>query len=266
MNRILLLTLFITLSSFAGFAQNVGIGVPAAFVSAMNGCDEKIAPHGIGLATALNCFAGFLAPTIYVPLYHSVGYDATYLGIGALMVVFAVLYQVGARARRPRRRGRWRMRPQALDGPRRDPRHFLPHEHDAVLLSEVWSVDALVTCARARAGSANAFVADGEAWPSWLLIELLAQVVAASAGLRDRQAGSRPRLGLLLGVRDFRSAVGTCANGDMLDLSVRESSRDADGTGVYDGEVRVAGACIASATLTVFLPPDADAYLASVEP
>ncbi|MBL8546457.1 MAG: MFS transporter [Hyphomonadaceae bacterium] len=77
----------------------VGIGVPAAFVSAMNGCDEKIAPHGIGLATALNCFAGFLAPMIYVPLYHLVGYDATYLGVGVLMVVSAVLYQVGARAR-----------------------------------------------------------------------------------------------------------------------------------------------------------------------
>jgi len=77
----------------------VGVGVPAAFVSAMNGCDEKTAPHGIGLAMALNCFAGFLAPTIYVPLYHLVGYDATYLGIGALMVGSAILFLMRSRVR-----------------------------------------------------------------------------------------------------------------------------------------------------------------------
>ncbi|WP_395647692.1 MFS transporter [Terricaulis sp.] len=92
-------TLALTALGVGVGSLGVGIGVPAAFVSAMNGCDERTAPHGIGLATALNCFAGFLAPTIYVPLYHSIGYDATYLGIGALMVAFAFLYLVGSRAR-----------------------------------------------------------------------------------------------------------------------------------------------------------------------
>lgn len=77
----------------------VGIGVPAAFVSVMNRCDEKFAPQGVGLATAINCFAGFLAPTIYVPLYHRFGYDATYLAISALMAVSAVLYVMASRAR-----------------------------------------------------------------------------------------------------------------------------------------------------------------------
>lgn len=75
----------------------VGIGVPAAFVSAMNGCDEKFAPHGVGLAMALNCFAGFLAPTIYMPLYHWVGYDATFLGVGAAMLAAAALHLIASR-------------------------------------------------------------------------------------------------------------------------------------------------------------------------
>lgn len=142
-----------------------------------------------------------------------------------------------------------------------DPGRCLPHEHDAVLLSEAWAEDALTTRGRAIAGTANALVPAGEAWPAWLLVELLAQVVAASAGLRDRQSGLRPRLGLLLGVRDFRAAGEACASGTVLDLVVRESTRDADGTGVYDGEVHVGGEWYAGATLTVFLPPDVDAYL-----
>jgi predicted hotdog family 3-hydroxylacyl-ACP dehydratase len=151
------------------------------------------------------------------------------------------------------------------------PGRYLPHEHDAVLLSAVWSEDDHTTRARARAGSANAFVAEGEGWPAWLLVEALAQVVAACAGMRDSAApgfrvGERPRLGLLLGVREFRSALPSCAAGAELDLSVVESSRDADGTGVYDGEVRIEGKWVASATLTVFLPPDVDAYLGSLEP
>jgi len=51
------------------------------------------------------------------------------------------------------------------------------------------------------------------------------------------------------------------APGERLDLSVHESSRDEDGSGVYDGELRIAGELAASAILTVFLPADVEAYL-----
>jgi predicted hotdog family 3-hydroxylacyl-ACP dehydratase len=54
--------------------------------------------------------------------------------------------------------------------------------------------------------------------------------------------------------------------GATLELTVDESSRDEDGMGVYDGVLAIAGERIASATLSVCLPADVDAYLQGIEP
>lgn len=150
---------------------------------------------------------------------------------------------------------------------------FLPHEGDAVLLDEVWAESATRTCASATVRPGIPFcavdsVAQGaaEGWPAWLAIELLAQVVAASAGLREYRPGVRPRLGLLLGAREFRASCARLPFGARLALAIEESSREPNGMGVYDGELRLAGECVARATLSVYLPEDVDAYLQGVEP
>ncbi|MFM2288627.1 MAG: hypothetical protein RL684_1770 [Pseudomonadota bacterium] len=142
---------------------------------------------------------------------------------------------------------------------------YLPHEHDAVLLEAVWAGGPALTHARACVHPGTPFADDAGGWPDWLAIELLAQLVAACAGLREYRPGVRPRLGLLLGVREYRVLRAGFAPGEQLDLTVHESSRDADGSGVYDGELRIAGELAASAILTVFLPEDTDAYLQGTE-
>jgi predicted hotdog family 3-hydroxylacyl-ACP dehydratase len=151
-----------------------------------------------------------------------------------------------------------------------DPRPFLPHEGDTVLLDAVWAESATRTRATATVRAGTPFFDDAGSglpgWPAWLAIELLAQVVAASAGLREYRPGVRPRLGLLLGARQFSPRVEWLPEGARLALTVDESSRDEDGMGVYDGQVAVAGEVVASATLSVYLPADVDAYLQGLEP
>ena len=151
-----------------------------------------------------------------------------------------------------------------------DPRPFLPHEGDAVLLDAVWAESATRTQATATVRGGTPFrddTGDGLAgWPAWLALELLAQVVAASAGLREYRPGVRPRLGLLLGARQFSPRIAMLPEGARLELTVDESSRDEDGMGVYDGQVAIAGEVVASATLSVYLPADVDAYLQGLEP
>jgi predicted hotdog family 3-hydroxylacyl-ACP dehydratase len=152
----------------------------------------------------------------------------------------------------------------------RDPRPFVPHEGDAVLLDAVWAESATRTCATATVHPGTPLCDDaGEGaggWPAWLVIELFAQVVAASAGLREYRPGARPRLGLLLGVRQFSSRLERLPAGATLELTVDESSRDEDGMGVSDGVLAIAGDPVASATLSVCLPADVDAYLQGIEP
>ena len=150
----------------------------------------------------------------------------------------------------------------ALAGPAR----YLPHEADAVLLDEVWQHDERVTRGSAVVRAGTPFCDDREAWPAWLIIELMAQVVAASAGLREFRAGVRPRLGLLLGVRSFASGHDRFAVGTALEVEAIESTRDEFGMGVYDCLLTVSGERVASAILSVYLPQDVDEYLGSIEP
>ena len=82
---------------------------------------------------------------------------------------------------------------------------LLPHEGDAVLLDAVWIDSPLATCGTATVRAGTPFHHEPGGWPAWMAIELMAQVIAAGAGLRDATPGRRPRLGLLLGARGFES-------------------------------------------------------------
>jgi predicted hotdog family 3-hydroxylacyl-ACP dehydratase len=142
----------------------------------------------------------------------------------------------------------------------------LPHEGDAVLLQQVWAVDATVTRATATVSLDTPFVAADGRWPAWLAIEIMAQAVAGSAGLREYRPGVRPRLGLLLGARNLECKSDAFASGTALLIEVTESSRDEHGMGVYDCTIDADGTRIASATLSVYLPASVDDYLGSLEP
>jgi predicted hotdog family 3-hydroxylacyl-ACP dehydratase len=142
----------------------------------------------------------------------------------------------------------------------------VPHEGDAILLDEVWQESAHMTRATVVVAGPTPFTDTPGGWPAWLIIELMAQVVAASAGLREFRPGVRARLGLLLGVRSFICRQDVFAAGTRLQLEAAESSRDESGMGVFDCRLAADGKALASGVLTVYLPDSADAYLESLEP
>ena len=142
---------------------------------------------------------------------------------------------------------------------------YLPHDADAVLIENVRAIDAYTTCATATLQMQTPFSDANGACPNWLVIEMMAQAVAAGVGLREFQPGIRPRLGLLLGVRNFVCSAGNFTAGTTLEFEVKESTRDDRGMGVFDCALDVAGARVARATLSVYLPTDMDEYLRSIE-
>lgn len=143
---------------------------------------------------------------------------------------------------------------------------YLPHAGDALLLDAVTQVDEYQTLGTARVRNPNPFCADENGWPSWIAIELMAQVVAAGAGLRELRPGQKPRLGLLLGVREFHCSLPVFQTDAVLRVEATESTRDAHGMGVFDCTLETGGHVVASAILSVYLPEDVDEYLGSLEP
>jgi predicted hotdog family 3-hydroxylacyl-ACP dehydratase len=86
-----------------------------------------------------------------------------------------------------------------------------------------WSPERARVRACVRAG--NPFVEAGRA-PALLLIEIMAQAVAAAGGMQQHLRGEAPRRGFLLGTRELELDVDELALGDELELEVERVHDD----------------------------------------
>jgi len=137
------------------------------------------------------------------------------------------------------------------------PAAAIPHKHDAVLLSEILHADGNRVTAVATVRPGTAFSDAAGNLPGWVGPAIMAQVVAAFSGCRSlRERGESAEIGLLLGIRDYESAVAEFRVGDQLRIEVVRSSEDEEGRGVFDCSMSMAGAVVAAGTLTVFEPKD----------
>ncbi|WP_266170213.1 hotdog family protein [Dyella subtropica] len=139
----------------------------------------------------------------------------------------------------------------------------LPHTGDMVLLDRVVEFDAeRIVCTRiVRDG--DPFVSDDGSLPAWAGIELMAQTIAAWAGCHARSAGEPIRLGFLLGSRQYQCDTDTFPTGSELRIEAMRHFHDEDGMGVFACRIDASGVH-AEARLTVFSPPDAATFAASI--
>jgi predicted hotdog family 3-hydroxylacyl-ACP dehydratase len=134
---------------------------------------------------------------------------------------------------------------------------LLPHRNDALLLDAVTAVDARHLQARLEVRTGTAFSDAQGSLPAWVGPEIMAQAIAAFSGQRSmRECGRPAAIGLLLGIRSYACTVADFRPGEALLVDVWESSEDEEGRAVFDATMTRDGATVASATLTVFQPPD----------
>jgi len=140
----------------------------------------------------------------------------------------------------------------------------LPHAGAMVLLDRVDALEAeRIVCMR-QLREGDPFVDAEGGLPAWAGIELMAQAIAAWAGCHARAAGEPVRLGFLLGARQYRCDADAFPAGAELRIEASRGFHDDEGMGVFacciDG-----GGVSAEARLTVFSPPDAATFAASLE-
>jgi predicted hotdog family 3-hydroxylacyl-ACP dehydratase len=130
----------------------------------------------------------------------------------------------------------------------------LPHDRPMILLDEVLACDgealnAAVTIHRDR----PFFRAEG--MPAHVAIEYMAQACGAFVGVEALRAGRRPRVGLLLGTRNFAAARRWFHDGERLLVRVEVVYRTEE-MGVFDCWVAGDGGAetLALARLTVYQP------------
>lgn len=129
------------------------------------------------------------------------------------------------------------------------------------LINRIVLIDGECAVSEADVAVDGLFAVDGRV-PAWAGIEFMAQTVAAWSGARSRRDGGMPKLGLLLGSRRFATQCDSFACGDTLRIEARCELIGANGLGLFDCRILLAGQEMASATISVFEPEDAMAFLA----
>ncbi len=96
---------------------------------------------------------------------------------------------------------------------------------------------------------------------AWVGIEYMAQTVAAWAGWRARLQGGLPKIGFLLGSRRYECTQPRFARGAVLRIDVHRQFHADNGIGQFDCRIVQGGQAVASATLTVLEPGNAEEFL-----
>jgi predicted hotdog family 3-hydroxylacyl-ACP dehydratase len=99
--------------------------------------------------------------------------------------------------------------------------------------------------------------------PAWVGLEYMAQSIAAYAGAEARAAGQLPKVGFLLGTREFRPKSPYFKVGSCLRIRVKKVLHDPQGLSVLDCSLSDAqsGELLAQSNLTVYEVADLDRYM-----
>ena len=136
----------------------------------------------------------------------------------------------------------------------------LPHRGTMRLVDRVLEHDEENIAVEARVRPDGPFHAEG-GMPAHVGVEFMAQAIACWAGIRARARGLAPPLGFLLGTRRYECAVPAFAIGETLRVAAHRELMADSGLAVFSCTISASGLLLASASISVFEPADADAYL-----
>ncbi len=140
---------------------------------------------------------------------------------------------------------------------------LVPHRASMLLIDRLLDDDDERVRVEATVRRDGLFVTD-EGLPAWVGIELMAQTVAAWAGLRSLQRNEPVKLGFLLGTRRYECALPHFPLGATLQIDAREELVSDNGLAVFVCSITCDGQVVVTAHLNAFRPPNIEDYLQGI--
>lgn len=131
------------------------------------------------------------------------------------------------------------------------PAELLPHAGGAILIDEIVSDSDSVIEAAAIITAEHPYFVAGEGVPAWVGIELMAQAIAAHAGLSGRRANRAPRRGMLLGTRRYAARVSWFTDGARLTVRAEREFGDEGGMAACLCRIDCDGQMVADAKIII---------------
>jgi predicted hotdog family 3-hydroxylacyl-ACP dehydratase len=146
-----------------------------------------------------------------------------------------------------------------------DIRTLVPHSGKMLLLDRVVSSDEESLVAEVTIRSDSLFCAHGGVG-AWAGMEYMAQAIAAYIGYRARLRGAPVKIGLLLGLRRYHCSCPIFALGSVLRVYVQCVFRGDDQMAAFECRIDDLERPVATATITVFQPANANDFLKGITP
>lgn len=137
---------------------------------------------------------------------------------------------------------------------------LVPHRGTMLLVDRVLADDALGISVEATIKPDGPFATE-DGMPAWVGIELMAQTVAAWAGLRRLEAKEAVRLGFLLGTRRYECTQPFFPFGARVEVKAKQELVAENGLAVFACQISLEGHIVANAQLNVFQPSNVEQYL-----
>lgn len=98
--------------------------------------------------------------------------------------------------------------------------------------------------------------------PAYLGLEYLAQAISVFSGLELHAQGEAPKIGLLIGTRQYRAAVPRFVHSEVLEVSVRRVMGGDGEVWVFEGQITGRGGqLLAEAQVKAYRPQDIQEFL-----
>ena len=127
----------------------------------------------------------------------------------------------------------------------------LPHQGQAVLIDAVLEDAADSIRVRARVRADSPYFVPGHGLPAWVGIELMAQAIAAHAGLSGRRQQRPPRAGMLLGTRRYEATLPYFPEGAELEVRADRDFGDDGGLAACACTIVCGGETVVRATIII---------------
>ena len=139
---------------------------------------------------------------------------------------------------------------------------LVPHSGKMSLLSQIIDYGDEWLTAEVHIHEDSTFYENGGV-PAWIGIEYMAQAVGAYSGLQERLVGEKPKLGFLLGTRNYNCNVTQFPNGAKLIIKVERELQGENGLSAFQCSFTADGV-EAAASLNVYQPESAEQFLQEV--
>ena len=133
---------------------------------------------------------------------------------------------------------------------------LLPHQAPMLLLDKLLDYQGARVRCETRVGARHGLLLDPQGkLPAWVGLELMAQTIAAWAGMRGRERGEPVRIGMLLGSRQYQSLVPSFEAGERLVIEA-ECLLEDGGMASFECRILRGDLPCADARLSTYLPSD----------